>query len=372
MTAKIITSFLSPLLSDKEMDSSHFCDITPEQWNKIFSLSCPHGIAAVLYDAISTLPADVKPPKMLQIAWAVEAEKAEKSYKKKCGLIDRLSSAMTSEGMVFILLKGASTASYYPLPCHRYFGDIDFYVLQSGAMASDKADTIISNSFNIKTDTSHHHHNVYTLDGVLLENHFDFIETHSHKSSIELEKDLKKLSVPPTSKITLTGENEKQFEVFKAPANFNAVFLLRHLASHFAAAEIGLRHILDYGLFLKGEYGNIDFKIVSDILEKHHLSKFASIINTILTKYLSLPEKYTSGVFSDTKIAEKVFHEIIYPSFPIYGNAQQRNPIVSVTFRTRRFFASRWKHDLIYPENFYSTFLHSTWSHILKPKSLIK
>lgn len=372
MIINTFLSLLSPLLSDDKMDLTPLCDTTDEEWREIFRLSSPHGVAAVIEDAISLLPAANSPSKMLKIAWALETEKAEQSYIKKCSIISELSSSMSYQGIDFVLLKGVSTASYYPIPSHRYFSDIDFYVIKSGKLASKEADRVISTVFNISTDTSHHHHNVYTYRGVLLENHFDFIEIHSHKSSVELEKDLKRLALEPTSSIELKKEDGTAFSVLKAPANFNAIFLIRHLASHFAAAEIGMRHILDYGLFLKNEHENIDFNIVNTLLLKHHLSYFASIINTILVNKLGLSVKFTSGKLSEPSIAEKVLNEIIYPSFSIYGKKNQRNIFVSIIFRTRRFFASRWKHDLVYPENFYSTFIHSSWSHILKPKSLLK
>lgn len=374
MDSPELLSLLSSLVTESKIDEYLFRDTSPARWKEIFELSCPHGTAPVTCDLIGTLPPEMHPPKRVMIPWILQTEKAENSYLKKCSIISYLSDLLSSHNLEFVLLKGASTASYYPRPEHRYFGDIDFYVLdnETGALASERADSVISSAISVDTDKSHHHHNVYVYNGVLLEHHYDFIEVHSHPSSIPLEARLKELSLSPRGTVVLPS-GDSSFEVKKAPADFNALFLLRHMASHFAAAEIGLRHLLDYALFLKHENADIDYKALRKELDEFHLLKFASALNYIMTKYLNLPKEYTTGDLSDQPLADKILNEIIHPAFPIY-NAQKngRTPLSSISFRTRRFFANRWKHDLIYPENFYATFLHSSYSHLLKPKSLLK
>lgn len=376
MNDKKLLALLSFTLTGNTIDKALFCDTSPKEWKDIFTLSCPHGVAAVAYDAVSSLPKECQPPKMIQISWILESEKAERSYALKCSIIERLAGLTASHGLEFVLLKGASTASYYPTPGHRYFGDIDFYVLdkKTNAIVSKESDRLISENFNIPTDTSKHHHNTYTFEGVLLENHYDFIESHSHKSSARLETELKKLAVEPRGTITLfQDKNASPATINKAPATFNAVFLLKHMASHFAAGEIGLRHILDYGLFLKAEHQNIDFETVHTIFDRFHLTHFASAVNSILVNRLSLPKEFTSGDLADTSLTEKVLKEVIHPAFPIYSRVERSmNVVESVLFRTRRFFANRWKHDLIYPENFWVTLFRASFSHLLKPKSIIK
>lgn len=41
---------------------------------------------------------------------------------------------------------------------------------------------------------------------------------------------------------------------------FNALYLLRHMARHFGTEGINLRHLLDWGLFLRSEQSEIDFE----------------------------------------------------------------------------------------------------------------
>ena len=41
-----------------------------------------------------------------------------------------------------------------------------------------------------------------------------------------------------------------------------------------------------------------------------------------------------------------------------------------VWWKTRRYFANSWKHKLIYNESVLRTFIQSSYSHLLKPKTI--
>ena len=77
-----------------------------------------------------------------------------------------------------------------------------------------------------------------------MENHYDFIEVHHHRSSPALEAILKAQGQDDTYFVELNGER-----VYVPSPNLHALFLLRHMMEHFASTDITLRQLLDW-LFL--------------------------------------------------------------------------------------------------------------------------
>ena len=103
-----------------------------------------------------------------------------------------------------------------------------------------KADEILKSN-GIKVDNSHHHHTVFQWKGFSVENHYDFINVHHHKSNIELERILKRLGEDDSNWIDVNGN-----KVYLPSANLHALFLLKHMMADFAATILTLRQLLDW------------------------------------------------------------------------------------------------------------------------------
>lgn len=96
-----------------------------------------------------------------------------------------------------------------------------------------KGDKLVSDSFGIPIDEGHEHHTYFTFMEESVENHYDFINTKASKSAVWIEVKLKELSAQ------LIDESlEFRDSTISLPtADFNAIFLIRHLGQHFAGAE---------------------------------------------------------------------------------------------------------------------------------------
>lgn len=82
-------------------------------------------------------------------------------------------------------------------------------------------------------DISHHHHTVFEWQGFTVENHYDFINVHHHKSHVGLEQIFKELGENETNYVELNGE-----KVYLPSPNLHALFLIRHALNHFASIGI--------------------------------------------------------------------------------------------------------------------------------------
>ena len=131
-------------------------------------------------------------------------------------------------------------------------------------------------------------------------------------------------------------------------------------------------------MFLKHEYKNINYNKVINILKEAGKYNFLLIINNILTKHFNMNSSYSKNFINDSisendldHYTDKILYEILHPSFDQY-NPSQLTFLAKIIFKIKRFFAGRWKYDLIYKENFYITLIKGSFIKIIKPKRLIK
>lgn len=148
-----------------------------------------------------------------------------------------------------MVIKGYGLSLNYPKPSHRPCGDIDIW--QFGQWR--EADNALNFELGLKIDGSHHHHTVFDWMGFSVENHYDFVNVYSHKSSRELEKIFKELGLDDSHSVEVCGE-----KVYLPSPNLHALFLIRHMVSHFAAAEISLRLVLDWAFFVEKHTKELD------------------------------------------------------------------------------------------------------------------
>ena len=86
-----------------------------------------------------------------------------------------------------MVLKGYGLSLNYPIPSHRPCGDVDIWNFGEYR----RADKVLHDKLGITVDNSHHHHTTFTFQDQFFENHYDFINVHSHPSSKVVEAKLK-------------------------------------------------------------------------------------------------------------------------------------------------------------------------------------
>ena len=106
--------------------------LNDEEWRSLRSMCHKQQISAVVYRAVSHLPAEQQPPSKLMFQWAVEAE----IVKGHNGLLNaeasRLTQLFEAQGRKTAVLKGPANARLYPDPFSRQCGDVDLWVDGSG------------------------------------------------------------------------------------------------------------------------------------------------------------------------------------------------------------------------------------------------
>lgn len=328
-------------------------------WSYIEGLAARQGLSAVLVDGVEKLPEDKRPPKEMLLQWIGETLQGyEYRYELYCRTIAEMAHFYNARGFRMMVLKGYACSLDWPKPEHRPCGDIDIW--QFGQQK--EADDILGKEKGIKIDNSHHHHSVFSWRDFMVENHYDFINVHHHKSHVTLEKTLKDLAQDDSYFIDMNGE-----KVYLPSPNLHALFLIKHAALHFVGTELTFRQILDWAFFVQKHGKKVDWEWLLGTLDENGLLPFFQILNAICVEDLGFEHSLFPTVSFNPMLKDKVLEDVFSYS---YQEDSSSHLIRRQINRFRRWKASEWKHELCYKESMWSAFWSGVLAHLLKPKSI--
>ena len=214
---------------------------TPVDWTAIKALADAQGLTAVVLDGIEKLKKSLKvqgPDQRFLLQWIGEVmQNYETRYVTYEKAISSLAGFYNQYGYKMMVLKGYACSLDWSKPNHRPCGDIDIWLFGKQKKADASLEEWVKSSSGstcspsvqeFKIDSSHHHHTVFEWDDFSVENHYDFINVHHHKSHIKLEKIFKELGTDDSHFVDVNGER-----VYLPSPNLHALFLLKHAALHF-------------------------------------------------------------------------------------------------------------------------------------------
>lgn len=339
-----------------------FSTSIPINWAEIYRYAAQQGVLAIAWDGINALynsgklSAEQMPARALKLQWALSSEKLAARYRQQREVLKRLATVYAKEGIRLTVLKGYGLSLCYPIAEHRECGDIDIWL--DGEQ--QRADDILRQRFNIDIDVDKHHHTVFHIDGVMIENHYDFLNVHAHTSNRDIERELKQ-------RVSINAEaiNIDDATIYLPNVDCHALFLIRHAAAHFAAAEIVLRHIIDWAMFVKRYHDKMDWVWLYDVCRRHNMDRFLDVQNIIAIEVFGIDASYFPAITRRESLEKRIFNDIISPEFS--EKMPQHGRLRIAIFKLRRWMANRWKHRLVYRENLVHTFVVQLWSHMIKP-----
>ena len=257
-----------------------------------------------------------------------------------------------------MLLKGYGLSLFYPVPEHRPCGDIDIWLFGR----QPEADKLVAREWGVPVDVHKEHHTTFDVDGIMVENHYDFVNKETHASNARLERLFKQYAAQPGESVAVAG-----VAVYLPSEQLNALFLLRHAAVHFAAINIGLRHVLDWCVFVAHCHDRIDWPALYAVARETRMVGFLNCLNALCVDCLGLEAPSLPDFERDAELEKRVLDEILSPAF---SGEQPEGLLRVVRFKTRRWWANRWKHRLVFDEGLAGAFVHSAWAHLKRPRSI--
>ena len=216
-------------------------------WADVLKASKEQRVLPLVVYWMDTLPEEQIPEGGDIIRAYLLAERTRKDVRHCLDVLERLATLMGESGLDVMFLKGATLALRYPAPDLRFFGDIDFYLFGEFVRGTE-----LLAAKGIASEDYYHHHTQACLDGVMLENHYDFVDLENHKSNRVLNDALKAMAPAARLPFKIPGKAPLPNEYRMSPT-MEAVFLMRHMSAHFAASETELRQFYDWVLPRRGD-----------------------------------------------------------------------------------------------------------------------
>lgn len=318
-----------PYLGTKPIEAS--------TWWSLFRLMQQNHVAAMVADTVATL--DV--PREVKIPWLNECDKATRWHRYQREVQQDIIGHMERHGIDTLVLKGTHTAQYYPVPELREFGDLDLYFYNR----HDEADRVAQKSLRVIVSNEAHHHSKYDYRGVTVESHYDFINVHYPPSNRRYEAMLKELAPSPT---------------------FEVLFLLRHMAVHFAAARLTLRDLVDWTLTCRALNDKVDWGKVQNTVTEYGMDSFTAALDDIAERHFGYtpPIRFTHDPDTVADVERNI----------VYGTADashKEENLGRLLWKLRRFRANRWQQRLVFNDSSAALFFASLTSHAMKPQSIL-
>lgn len=329
-------------------------------WSNVMLLSQKHGVETITLDGLqycydNNIPTDIDINTKLE--WVGAGQLQEQQFASHERLIAELAKFYAQHNIRMMVLKGWGLSLNYPVPCHRSCSDLDIYLFGE----QKRADKLLCEELGINVDNTHHHHSVFIYKGLSVENHYDFLNVYAHLSSRKIEKRLKELAEKATSYKMKDGT-----EVWLPSADFNALFILRHTASHFAGSAMNIRQIIDWGLFVKNHHDEVDWDSLLPLVKELNMHHFYDAQNYICYHYLGF-DKSLFLMIEGEEYGERVFQDLFNEE---NMKPKEKGFIKYIYSRYKKWWANRWKHRIVYPEGLFTTFVVQAASHLMKPATL--
>ena len=373
-------------------------DLKGIDWQAVVARAGRCGLDAVAFDGLSALY-QLRPDLTdaldtalggLKFDWLSLSLQAEQDYDAYERTLGRLVTLYNEAGFPVMVLKGYGLSLNYPVPRHRPTGDIDIYLFGRWK----EADRMLSHRTGIRIDTSKHHHSTFSFGGRLVENHFDLLNIYARPSNRRLEPLLKELAARAPAEWVIGGtgastgagasvsdgagvsdgaarghgDGAPAARILLPCADFNALFLLRHAAGHFASVDISLRHVLDWLLFVRAHGAEVDWPWLYGVLERENTARFANSLNAIGVRYLGFDPSLFPAVENDSELVDRILGEILHPA---YTDKEDGTLWKSLRVKPARWWANRWKYRLVFADSLPAAFLHSLFAKFLKPGTFV-
>lgn len=293
-------------------------------WKELIDLSYSQGVASLAVDGLQRLY-DVNPelelaldkPELedLKYEWFGSVFTEEQNYSDISSRVEVLARNFKEKGIKALLVKGLSYASYYPIPQHRTFGDIDIFSPES----YQQIDVIlrdIADNFSVE----YYRHSHCSLDGISIENHKYLCDVRGQKRWQDLEKELSSYALDVLS-------SKDEGGIYFPDGRLSVLFFLYHAQAHLIFESLSLRFLTDWVVMLNKERDLISSDWFKDSIKKFGLEKITGVLTSLCIKYLGpdrslLPESLLQLADSiGDSLERKVLDDIFRKEKEGFGNS---------------------------------------------------
>lgn len=216
--------------------------------------------------------------------------------------IAKMREILESEGIDFVLLKGAAIREYYPEGWMRTSSDIDILVRQESI---DRADALFSERLGYRRVTvGSHDRAFFSESNVHVELHFSLVEDNRAQNAADVLGDV-------WSYATRIGDKKHEHRLSAGMFYF---YHIAHLGKHMERSGSGMRFFIDLWLINKHMVGEADKIEIADHLRRGKLERFALLCDQLSAHWME-------GTFPSEDIKRL---ELFVVNCGIYGSEENR------------------------------------------------
>ena len=294
-------------------------------WQALYRMAAMQTLSCIFADGINTLPEKYMPPAGLARKLFSVTEATRKANRRLDSVLAELESMLRREGIEGILLKGQGLARNYLIPEHRMCGDIDLYPGKGDAyLRCCEAVRSLGESEGREDESEKHFH--FNRRGCSIEIHSHVMLSASPFINRRLQSWTDEMLGDPSKLRQVEIDGVK---INLPPVEFDAVFILQHIANHLLKGGIGLRQICDWCRYLHVHGRKIDRDMLHCNLKRLGLLNCWKLIGWIAVNKLGLPKEEMPFYSPDCgRRAEKCVELILRKgNFGFYGKPARKSGI---------------------------------------------
>ena len=322
-------------------------------WKAVIDLAMSHGMDAVAWDGLQALY-DLRPELAGELDaslgetkydWFSFTLQAEQDYERQWKSFVELDKALRAEGIRMLVLKGFMLNECYPDPRHRSSCDIDCVLMGEGPVMDESAyerGNQLMESKGIAVDREYFKHSSFSFLGTKVENHHFCTYARGSRRWKEFEMLLQRLLKEADEFRTVENTG-----VLIGPALFNALFMTRHAQVHFLVENgISLRHVCDWGMFLKRYGKELDWAEFMSICKRFGMDRFAFHLTRLAVRICGDPG--INGLDAVSEGMDEPEQRMLNDILTIGKRAGKRDGRLSIAWSILR---SSWKFRLFSDES---------------------
>lgn len=273
--------------------------LTQAAWDVQMRLAKNQTVSGLLYNAVSRLPHDLRPPQQMLMklySKVVYCENMNKILNERTCEIFKIYKDM---GYHPILLKGQGVATLYDHPEQRAFGDIDIFVPDH--------DERLYNWVQKKSDGTDYvpgrdHLMAFHWNGALIENHLDLLKFYN-KSLAKRMESIVNSELNADSQAVFVSINNNNLEVL--PRTLGLLYQIVHFSKHLIMSGVGLRQLCDITLTMHRFHSEIDTEKLCKWFDMLEMRQMANAVAATAVSYLGLPAEEVPYHYKDDSLGEK-------------------------------------------------------------------
>lgn len=248
-------------------------------WDDLQRIAETQTVLGHCFDALTLLPAEVRPPRIKQLEWWIYAKNLSWEYRETIELLSVIIEKFATVDLSPILLKGLGLAQYYQHPTHRQIGDIDLY------FKPDKFRTAIqeiegweNTVFEQETVT----HRSYRIGNRIVEIHSQYQLFYDRGQVRRWQKFCERVPLYESESCALSEGNK----VLVPQPQHNVIYIFMHAMHHLMQAGVGMRQICDWLNLWIAKEEEIDKDLFLQCAKQMRVARAMTAVTYIAEKYM--------------------------------------------------------------------------------------